>query len=93
MNTIEKLLIPRIKDAVKTLYKQEITDSLVQIQKTRKEFDGDFTLVVFPLLKSSRKSPEQTGADIGKYLTENANDISGFNVIKGFLNLILSNYF
>jgi arginyl-tRNA synthetase len=93
MNTIEKLLIPKIKEAVKSLYKLDIADSLVQIQKTRKEFNGDFTLVVFPLLKSSRKSPEQTGSDIGNYLKTHADFVVEFNVIKGFLNLILNNFF
>jgi arginyl-tRNA synthetase len=93
MNTIENLLIPQIKVAVKSLYSLEIADSLVQIQKTRKEFDGDFTLVVFPLLKTSRKSPEQTGSDIGEYLKKNSDIIIGFNVIKGFLNLVLNNSF
>ncbi len=93
MNSIENLLIPKIKEAVKSLYNQDISDSLVQIQKTRKEFEGDFTLVVFPLLKISRKSPEQTCSDIGNFLKENDEIIVGFNVIKGFLNLVFNNTF
>jgi arginyl-tRNA synthetase len=63
--------------------------SLVQIQKTRKEFEGDYTLVVFPLLKSSRKSPDATATEIGEYLVANNPDIGSFNVIKGFLNISL----
>jgi arginyl-tRNA synthetase len=65
----------------------------LQIQKTRREFDGDLTLVVFPLLKTTRKSPEQTGKEIGAYLTGNCPEIEGFNVIKGFLNLTISKTF
>lgn len=65
-------------------------DDLLQIQKTRKEFEGDFTLVVFPLSKISRRSPEQTAGEIGDYLTEKISAVSGYNVIRGFLNLTIS---
>ncbi len=85
---IEKLIADAAAGAVKELY--GLTDaSAVQIQKTRKEFEGDFTLVVFPLLKASRKSPDATAAEIGGWLTANTPEIGSFNVIKGFLNLSL----
>jgi arginyl-tRNA synthetase len=87
MNSVEIILSEKIKLAVKNLYNQEIQESLIQIQKTRKDFTGDFTLVVFPLLKLSKKSPELTGSEIGSYLKTNSEIVAGFNVIKGFLNL------
>ena len=87
---MEIILKDKIKDTISTLYNTEVTDDLVQIQETRKDFKGDFTLVVFPLLRYSKKSPEKTGEDIGKYLLENFTAVSGFNVIKGFLNLEIS---
>ena len=79
-----------IKEAVRTLYGVLADDDLLQIQKTRKEFVGDFTLVVFPLSKTSHRSPEQTATEIGEYLRENIDAVSGYNVIKGFLNLTIS---
>jgi len=87
---MEKLLRSGIKEAVRTLYGVVAEDDLLQIQKTRKEFEGDFTLVVFPLSKTSRRSPEQTAREIGQYLTEKIDAVSGYNVIKGFLNLTIS---
>ncbi len=85
---IEKLIADAAARAVKELYGLEDA-SAVQIQKTRKEFEGDFTLVVFPLLKASRKSPDATAAEIGEWLTANTPETGAFNVIKGFLNLSL----
>ncbi len=79
-----------IKEAVRTLYGVLADDDLLQIQKTRKEFVGDFTLVVFPLSKTSHRSPEQTATEIGEYLRKNIDAVSGYNVIKGFLNLTIS---
>jgi arginyl-tRNA synthetase len=79
-----------IKEAVKTIYNCEVTDDLIQIQETRKDFKGDFTLVVFPLLRFSKNTPEKTGEMIGNYLVEKFPAVSGFNVIKGFLNLEIS---
>ncbi len=64
--------------------------NIIQIQKTRKEFDGDLTLVVFPLLRITKKSPEQSAEDIGAYLVEHCSEIDAYNVIKGFLNLVVS---
>jgi len=78
------------KKAVEKLYGVVPDDSQLQIQKTRKEFEGDYTLVAFPLLKVSKKNPEVTSQEIGAYLTENNKLITKFNVIKGFLNLSLS---
>ena len=87
---MEKLLRIGIKEAVASLYGADAGDELLQIQKTRKEFEGDYTLVVFPLAKISHCSPEQTARDLGEYLAREINAVSGFNVIKGFLNLTIA---
>ncbi len=87
---MEILLKSRIKEAVNALYGSEVADDEIQIQETRKDFKGHFTLVVFPLLRCSKNTPEKTGEAIGNYLIENFSAISGFNVIKGFLNLEIS---
>ena len=87
---MEIILKEKIKEAVKTIYNSELKDNLIQIQETRKDFKGDFTLVVFPLLRFSKNTPEKTGEMIGKYLTDNFPSVAGFNVIKGFLNLEIS---
>ncbi|MDR1526397.1 MAG: arginine--tRNA ligase [Dysgonamonadaceae bacterium] len=84
--TIQELIL----QAIERLYAVEIPETMVQIQKTKKEFEGHLTLVVFPLLKLSKKNPEQTAIEIGEYLTKNQPLIAGFNVIKGFLNLTVS---
>ena len=87
---MEIILKRKIKEAVKILYNSEVTDDLIQIQETRKDFKGDFTLVVFPLLRFSKNTPESTGESIGAYLVDKFPSVSGFNVIKGFLNLEIS---
>ena len=87
---MEIVLKEKIKEAVKIIYNSEVKDDLIQIQETRKDFKGDFTLVVFPLLRFSKNTPEKTGETIGQYLTDNFKAVSGFNVIKGFLNLEIS---
>ncbi len=87
---MESVLKDKIKEAVKSLYNSELDDCLIQLQETRKGFNGDFTLVVFPLLRFSKNTPEQTGESIGNYLVGNCPEVSGFNVIKGFLNLEIS---
>ncbi len=87
---MEIVLKDKIKEAVKIIYNSEVKDDLIQIQETRKDFKGDFTLVVFPLLRFSKNTPEKTGEMIGQYLKDNFIAISGFNVIKGFLNLEVS---
>lgn len=74
-----------------SLYSISVNESDVVLQKTRKEFEGDFTLVTFPYTKSTKKSPEQLGEEIGKHLTSNNPQIERYNVVKGFLNLYLSN--
>lgn len=88
---MEIVLKEKIKEAVKFIYNCEVTDDLIQIQETRKDFKGDFTLVVFPLLRFSKNTPENTGEKIGNYLVEKFPAIAGYNVIKGFLNLEISN--
>jgi len=75
---------------IKELYDEVVNEKTVQFQKTRKEFEGDFTLVVFPFLKIAKKSPEQTAQEIGNYLKSNVKEICKFNVVKGFLNIKLS---
>nr|WP_294790443.1 arginine--tRNA ligase [uncultured Mucilaginibacter sp.] len=79
--------------AVKHIYQTDITPAEVSLQETRKEFDGQITIVTFPFTKFSRKSPEQTGADIGEFIKNELKEISAFNVIKGFLNISLSDQF
>src|ERR1700748_680457 len=74
-----------INKALSALYTTAYTGD-ISFQKTRKEFEGEITLVTFPLIKTSGKSPELTGRDIGNYLQQNTNLIKGFNVVKGFLN-------
>ncbi len=82
---IEKFIADTVQGAVEALY-GPLTGEQLQIQKTRKEFAGDYTLVTFPLLKKSRKSPEMTANEIGAWLKENKAEIKDFKVIKGFLN-------
>ena len=86
MNPLE-YIATAAKRCVATLYGTEPADSLIQVQPTRKEFEGDVTLVVFPLLKTSRKAPEATASEIGAWLQENDPQVAAFNVVKGFLNL------
>lgn len=80
-------------DAVKALYNTELKETEIGLQETRKEFEGDVTVVTFPLTRLSKKSPEQTGSEIGRYLVDNISYVSKFNVIKGFLNLSLTDAF
>jgi arginyl-tRNA synthetase len=87
---MEIVLKDKIKEAVNVLYNSKVSDCLIQLQETRKEFKGDFTLIVFPLLRFSKNTPEQTGESIGYYLAKNFPAVSGYNVIKGFLNLEIS---
>lgn len=87
---MEVILRDKIREAVKVLYNSDVSDELIQVQETKKDFRGDFTLVVFPLLRFSKNTPEKTGETIGEYLVKNFEAISEFNVIKGFLNLEVS---
>ena len=86
----EKFITEKAAEAVKSLYGTETDQSALQVQVTRKEFEGDYTLVVFPLLKVSKAAPEATGAAIGEYLKENFAEIASYNVVKGFLNISFS---
>lgn len=87
---MEQLLKESVRQAIKSLYGKEVPDTMVQIQKTKKEFSGDFTLVVFPLLKISGKSPEATGTEIGESLLSNSDLVNDVNVVKGFLNITIT---
>ncbi len=87
---IEKRLIPAVVRAIQTLYGQEVAADQIQLQKTKREFEGHLTLVVFPFLRISKKKPEVTAQEIGEYLVQNESLISKFNVIKGFLNLTIA---
>ncbi|WP_140936701.1 arginine--tRNA ligase [Sphingobacterium lumbrici] len=88
--SIQQTLIEQTVRAVKELYNAEIPVSQVTLQETRKEFEGQITIVTFPVTRFSKKSPEQTGTEIGEYLQSNIAEISGFNIIKGFLNISLA---
>ncbi len=80
-----------VKDCLKTVYGADIDAGQVQVQQTRSEFEGQLTVVVFPLLRATKKSPEQTGEEIGAYLKDNMKGVvDGYNVVKGFLNLVIS---
>lgn len=87
---IETQIVEAVRNAVKALYGVDAADGMLQIQKTKKEFEGSFTVVVFPFLKISKKKPEDTAQEIGVYLQENCEAVASFNVVKGFLNLVIS---
>jgi len=84
---IETLISEAAGKAVKALYGMDATEKMLQLQKTRSEFEGNLTLVVFPFVKAAKKSPEQTAQEIGQYLVDNCSAVEKFNVVKGFLNL------
>ena len=87
---IETKILEAVKAAVKALYGVDATDGMLQIQKTKKEFEGSLTLVVFPLLKISRKKPVDTAQEIGEWLNANCSAVAGFNAVAGFLNLVIA---
>ena len=89
---IENFISDAVRRSVEALY-GTLDGEQLQIQKTRREFEGDYTLVTFPLLRRSRKSPEATATEIGEYMAANVPEIASFNVIKGFLNLSLDSAF
>ena len=91
--TAEQFIAEKAVLAVKSLYGADLPLSMMQVGVTRKDFEGDYTLVVFPLLKTSHKSPVDTGNAIGGWLVENCPEISAFNAVQGFLNLSLSNVY
>ena len=84
---IEALISKAAGEAVKALYGMDANEKMLQLQKTRSEFEGNLTLVVFPFVKAAKKSPEQTAQEIGEYLQQNCSAVEKFNVVKGFLNL------
>lgn len=86
----EQLITKWVKEAVANIYGEGANDNLFQTQATRKEFEGDITAVMFPLLKFSKKSPEVTGDEIGKYIASNCSEVESYNVVKGFLNIKLT---
>lgn len=88
---IENIIFSAVKQALQNLYQLDASEQQIQLQNTRKDFEGDVTLVVFPFLKFSKKSPEKTAEEIGTYLQENVDEIQSYNVIKGFLNLVVHN--
>ena len=87
---IEQQISQAAQAAVKALYGQDVNEKMVQVQKTRSEFEGNLTLVVFPFLKMSRKNPEDTARELGQYLQEHCEWVARFNVVKGFLNLVIA---
>jgi arginyl-tRNA synthetase len=89
-NSIQKRLVEVTVQAVKELYNADILETQIALQATRKEFEGQITIVTFPVTRFSKSSPEQTGKEIGTYLQQHIAEISDFNVIKGFLNIVLS---
>lgn len=90
---IQDQLIKAVAAAVKDLYDAELPESQIALQETRKEFNGDITIVTFPMVRFSKKSPEETGADIGEYLTKNLPSVVDYNTIKGFLNIVIDSHY
>lgn len=90
---IQEVIKHQIGAALKHLYQIEVLDNQIVVENTKPEFEGDFTYVVFSILKQSKKGPEQTAQEIGEYLKDNFSQLASFNVIKGFLNLSINNQF
>ncbi|MGB5555202.1 MAG: arginine--tRNA ligase, partial [Flavobacteriaceae bacterium] len=88
---IQNVLETKVKEAVKSIYNVELP--LVEFQPTRKDFEGDITVVVFPMLRFVKGNPEQIGNEIGQYLEKEVKEVSGFNVVKGFLNVVIGDTF
>lgn len=89
----ENFIAAKASEAIKAVYGADVTPETLQVQPTRKEFEGDYTLVVFPLLRITRQSPDATGNALGDWLKANCPEVSAFNSVKGFLNLSLSNLY
>ena len=87
--TIENQIAVAALAAIKELYGADVPAKMIQLQKTKANFEGNLTLVMFPLLKTSHKSPEATAQEVGEYLKNNCTAVADFNVVKGFLNLVL----
>ena len=86
--TVSKILLPQIQKAIQDLF--DITTDKVEFQMTRKEFEGDITMVIFPLLKLIKGNPIELGTKIGNYLIENVKEVERFNMVSGFLNIVIS---
>ncbi|MEG2849000.1 MAG: arginine--tRNA ligase, partial [Bacteroidales bacterium] len=86
----ENFIFEKAQEAIAAIYNTNIDSKLIQTQATRKEFEGDITLVTFPLLKVSKKSPEATAQEVGEYIKQHSNSVESFNVVKGFLNIKFS---
>lgn len=93
MMTPETFLAAKASEAIKAIYNLDVDSSTLQVQATRKEFEGDFTIVMFPLLRLTRQSPDATGTAIGEWVKANCPEVSSYNSVKGFLNLSLSNVY
>ena len=94
MNSLEQNITSLVRQAVKSLYDLDVSDAQVQLQKTRPEFEGNITLVVFPFVKAARKAPAQVAAEIGDKLTVDGSGlIAKYNAVQGFLNLTISDAF
>lgn len=91
--TPELFIQQKASNAIKNLYGAEVEASALQVQVTRKEFEGDYTLVVFPLLRMSHQSPENTGNAIGEWLKANVSEVAGYNCVKGYLNILFSSLY
>ena len=89
----EKFIQAKAAEAIKAIYGTEVAETSLQVSVTRKEFEGDYTLVTFPLLKITHQAPDATGNAIGEYLVANCPEISAFNSVKGFLNLSFSHLY
>ncbi len=87
---IENVICSAVMEGVKALYGVDVPEKMVQLQKTKREFEGNLTLVVFPFLKMSRKKPEDTAQEIGEYLATHCEAVAAFNVVKGFLNIVVA---
>ena len=87
---IQEILTAKVIEGIKSLYDQSISPNQITFQKTKQEFEGDITLLVFPLTKVSKKSPEETANAIGSYLKEKVSEVKSFNIVKGFLNLVIA---
>ena len=90
---MDQIIFSAVADALKNLYNIEVEKDLIQLQNTRKDFKGDITLVVFPFIKYSKKSPEDTAFEIGTYIQKKVKEVESFNVVKGFLNIEIENSF
>ena len=92
--TLENIVTQLTKDAVKALYDIDCTDAQVQLQKTRAEFEGNITLVVFPFVKMARKAPQMVAAEVGEWMAANAAHlVAKYNAVQGFLNLSIADSF